>query len=861
MHTVFWTKGSIKTMRCVPAVLIRQVCLLGCVSILVGAGPATCAEPNDLETVRQHFKKGQYAKCIDMASAAISDQEDSDEWPCVLLKALMATGQYKEAGAAAMDQLRNYRRSLAVPFAAYHAFQGNGQADLARMMLQQIYRSASIRDLAYMPAQDQVAVGRSLLLLGGEPKLILDEFFTRAQRKDPNCVDAYLAAGDLALAKQDYELAAIQFRKALERFGDEPAAHYGLAKAFYYSDRKAMLLSLDAALLINSHHADSLLLLAEHQIDAEDYPGAKTLLKRLLDVNPWHPEAWALRCVISHLTNDVYKIAPDRSRGLKFWRDNPAVDHLIGRKLSQKYWFAEGARYQEKALEFDSDYAPARGQLAEDLLRLGDEKGWRLANSVYQADQYNVQAYNMVTLRDHMAEFATLTRDNLTVRMDPLEAKIYGDRVLALLALAQTHLSQKYGMTLDKPITLELFKNQQDFAVRTFGMPGGDGYLGVCFGDVITANSPKLELRSNWEATLWHEFCHVVTLNLTNNRMPRWLSEGLSVYEERQHNATWGQHMTPQYRAMILGGDLTPIAHLSGAFMSPPTSMHMQFAYYESSLVVEYLVKEYGMDAIKAILKDLGEGEEVYAVIEKHTASLDVLEQGFEAFARQQAEALAKDVDWEQPDHAALGPVSAEVVAEWLEHHPNSFWALTLQATQLMAEQQWPPAKVPLKRLIELYPAYTGEGHAYAMLAQVHRELGEPDAERAVLTQWTLHSADATEAYYRLMQIDMEAARWDQVLEQGDRYLAVYPMMGEVHRLMARAAQALERPERAVASYKNVLALDPADPAHVHYQLALLLSDTDAAQAKRHVLEALADAPRFRDAHQLLLALSREGTP
>ncbi|NQV31286.1 MAG: tetratricopeptide repeat protein [Phycisphaeraceae bacterium] len=834
---------------------------MGVLSSLVGTGLVFSAETQDIEVVRQLYKQGDYTQCIDMANAAISNHESSDEWAHVLLDALMATGQYEEAGAAAMTQLRNYRRSLSIPLAAYRAFQSNGQTDLAKMMLQQIYRSASIRELGYMPPQDQVSVGRTLLLLGGEPKLILDEFFTRAQRKDPNCVDAYLAAGDLALAKQDYELAAAQFRRALERFGDEPAAHFGLAKAFYHSDRKTMLLSLDAALLINSHHAESLLLLAEHQIDAEDYPGAETLLKRLLDVNPWHPEAWALRCVISHLTNDVYKIAPNRSRGLKFWKDNPSVDHLIGRKLSQKYWFAVGAQYQEKALAFDREYAPARAQLAEDLLRLGDEKGWALADSVYQADQYNVQAYNMVTLRDHMVKFATLTQDNLTVRMDPLEAKIYGDRVLALLKRAQTHLSAKYGLTLDKPVTLELFKNQQDFAVRTFGMPGGDGYLGVCFGDVITANSPKLELRSNWEATLWHEFCHVVTLNLTNNKMPRWLSEGLSVYEERQHDATWGQHMTPQYRTMILGGDLTPISHLSGAFMSPPTSVHMQFAYYESSLVVEYLVNEYGMDVIKTILKDLGDGEEINGVIEKHTTSMDSLEQGFEAFAREQAEALAKGVDWEQPENMLPGPVNTEVVTQWLQDHPNSFWALTQQAGQFMAETQWESAKAPLKRLIELYPAYTGRGHAYAMLAKVHRELDESEDEQAVLVQWTQYSADATEAYYRLMQMNATESRWDRVLEEGDRYLAVYPLMSEVHRLMARAAQALDRPDEAVASYEIVLTLDPADPAQVHYQLARLLVDKDSARAKRHVLEALADAPRFRDAHQLLLQLSRGGTP
>ena len=46
---------------------------------------------------------------------------------------------------------------------------------------------------------------------------------------------------------------------------------------------------------------------------------------------------------------------------------------------------------------------------------------------------------------------------------------------------------------------------------------GGAGFLGVCFGSVITANSPASQSASpaNWQSVLWHEFCHVVTLQKT----------------------------------------------------------------------------------------------------------------------------------------------------------------------------------------------------------------------------------------------------------------------------------------------------------------------------------------------------------
>ena len=58
------------------------------------------------------------------------------------------------------------------------------------------------------------------------------------------------------------------------------------------------------------------------------------------------------------------------------------------------------------------------------------------------------------------------------------------DRVLELLTRAKETLGRKYGVQLTQPTTVEIFPEQKDFAVRTFGMPGNPGYLGVCFGSV-----------------------------------------------------------------------------------------------------------------------------------------------------------------------------------------------------------------------------------------------------------------------------------------------------------------------------------------------------------------------------------------
>jgi len=235
---------------------------------------------------------------------------------------------------------------------------------------------------------------------------------------------------------------------------------------------------------------------------------------------------------------------------------------------------------------------------------------------------------------------------------------------------------------------------------------------------------------NNWEAILWHEFCHTITLTKTRNKMPRWLSEGISVYEERQEGGAWGQTMTPQYRELILAGKTTPVSKLSGAFLKPPTPMHLQFAYYESSMVVEYVVNRFGAEALKEVLDDLGKDVPINEALAKRTEPIDQLDQAFEAWLGERAEKLAAGADLERPK-LDLDADSA-TMAKWNKDHPNNFWGLLGEGRALVAEKKWAQAKAPLQRAIELYPDCGEAGGPYVLLAAACRGLGENTAERGI---------------------------------------------------------------------------------------------------------------------------------
>ena len=811
----------------------------------------------DLGEATKLLNQGKYADCVQATSAAIAEGQYSETWRELKMKAELATGQYPEALATLDEALERYKSSVRMRWLGHRVCLFNALPDRATELLDQIDELMDGGSWRYTDPASRIALGEFYLHRGVDAKQVLDALYNPIKKRSPDYAAAYTAAGQLALSKHDYALAAEEFATALKLDATDADIHFGIGAAFASSDGEKSEAAFQAALAINPNHIDTLLYLADRKIDAESYEDAEALLERVAAINMLEPRLWAYRAVLAHLENKPDAEEHCRQLALGWWSANPEVDYTIGRKLSQKYRFAEGVAYQRAALTFQEDYLPAQSQLAQDLLRLGEEEeGWKLVTEVYARDGYSVVAHNLVTLQDNIAKFRTLRADGFLVRMEAREADIYGPLVIDLLSRAKEQLCAKYDTTVADPVIVEIFPKQEDFAIRTFGLPGGAGFLGVCFGRVITANSPASQAATptNWQATLWHEFCHVVTLQKTNNKMPRWLSEGISVYEERQANATWGQTMTPEYREMILGDALTPVSKLSGAFLSPPSAMHLQFAYYESSLVVEHLVERYGIETLQRILVDLGAGISINDALQRYTGSIEALDSEFAEYAREKARQLAPDVDWDKPD--VPEDVSRDALAAWLEEHPNSYVGLQQYANLLLRERSWPEAQKVLEQLRRLYP---GSIAAASMLARVQRELKDVAAETTTLEQIAELSADHTVAYQRLLELATEREDWEEVRKNGERLLAVNPLLPAPHRSLVKAAEQLNDDQLAISSLNALLRMDPIDPADMHYRLgSALRRKGDLPAAKRQILMALEEAPRFRAAHRQLLEILDE---
>jgi tetratricopeptide (TPR) repeat protein len=256
---------------------------------------------------------------------------------------------------------------------------------------------------------------------------------------------------------------------------------------------------------------------------------------------------------------------------------------------------------------------------------------------------------------------------------------------------------------------------------------------------------------------------------------------------------------------------------------------------------------------------------------------MEQLETQFASFARERARQMAPGLDWEKPGAKTDGkdvemtvelprrsrnrtPDAGEAEwTKWAEQRPTNFWVMTRQVEEAVRRQDWEAAKPILEKLVNLYPDNTGADSPYPLLARVLRAQGATNAELTVLSEFARRDASAPNAYARLIELCRIDGDWRGVKLNAERYLAVNPLVPAPHRFLAEANEKLGELPEAIQAYRALLELGPEDPAETHYRLARALYATGKPEAKRQVLQALEEAPRFRAALKLLLDIERKG--
>jgi tetratricopeptide (TPR) repeat protein len=378
----------------------------------------------------------------------------------------------------------------------------------------------------------------------------------------------------------------------------------------------------------------------------------------------------------------------------------------------------------------------------------------------------------------------------------------------------------------------------------------GLGALGVSFGTTLAMDSPAARDAGdfNWGSTFWHELAHTFTLGASDHRVPRWLSEGLSVLEERRARPSWGADVSPEFLAAYKAGKLVKVSRMNDGFMRPAYPQQLIFSYYQASLVGELIEREFGPRAIVDMLNGYKTGAttaQVFQRVLKMTP--EAFDAKFDAYMQQRfGKALAviepKDV---RGDAVTRAPA---VDGEFTKNLARGIAAFEMK--------NYDEAVPALERAKALFPDYAGAQSPYWFLAQIHKAKGDTRAAAAELTAMTLRNEDHYAANVELAAMLEQLG--DSVGAAGalERAMYISPYDAPQHVRLASLYGRLGDRRGAIRERSAVVALNPVDRAEALYQLALAYYQAGESQAaRREVLRALEDAPNFEKAQELLLRL------
>src|SRR5262249_15274159 len=185
--------------------------------------------------------------------------------------------------------------------------------------------------------------------------------------------------------------------------------------------------------------------------------------------------------------------------------------------MAHNYRFDEAVALARQAIALEPVNYLAYEELGVDLMRAGDEaEGRRALDRMFNAHPFDQENKNLLLVLDKLDGFVVAREGDIILKLEPNEAGVMREYAMPLAQQALKALSAKYSFTPKGPILVELFPIHDDFAVRTLGLPGMLGALGACFGRVVTLDSPKARPPGtfSWQATLWHEMTHVITLQM-----------------------------------------------------------------------------------------------------------------------------------------------------------------------------------------------------------------------------------------------------------------------------------------------------------------------------------------------------------
>ncbi|WP_417392248.1 tetratricopeptide repeat protein [Gimesia sp.] len=711
-----------------------------------------------------------------------------------------------------------------------------------------------------------------------------------------------------------------------------------------------------AALKINPQAAEVYVALAYAFIEGHEFDEAGKMIERALEINPRLLDALLTRCDLELINGQVHQALKTAQSAAEI----NARSQLVLARLAACYLLLDGVPEREALAELFtvSDDAEPRAdasrftKLVTELLNHNPKPGYFLyelaqlmemkrrfvfaefaylktislmpqlsgpksslgmlymqmgktdlalqtLDEAFKSDPYHVRVSNMRKVLGVLESYGAIVTDHFVIRYDSRADAILGQYMADYLEEIYPELVAQFGYEPPGKTQFEIYHDakglsaHQWFSARMIGLPWIQT-IGASTGAVVALTSPTaMKEPFNWASVLKHELVHVFTLQQTKYKIPHWFTEALAV---RSEGSARPQRFNQLLVKRVPQGEIYSLAELDGVFVRPKSSDNWNFAYCQSLLCADFMVEEFGADALKKLLTSyqnqrsteaaieecfqisLEEFETRYhAYLKKITASLkgyqtestrsfSELKKAYEAdkqnlnlageYAanllqhrkKQEARELAQSVlskDPAQPQ-AALTIARLELLSEdlpaalaimqpALKAKTDDVEVLELAGKILLKQNQYPEALTIYEAAHKKYPSQT---EWLQGLAIIYRQLKDEQKQKAALLKLVHLDPADVDSMLELMYLYQSEGDLKQTLHWGQAALQIDVLDPDTHECLAETALKLKQPELAIREFRVLLLLD-AKNSQARYLLANTLFESGKKQAAETELDLL----------------------
>ncbi len=883
-----------------------RILLVGLVMLTAPAAQISAAvQPLQGDPAIAALRTGQYEEAISIYRQRARGNSATPEDHRGLVRALLSVGRYHEAEEAArffveanpdspdlwntLGETLYLKGDLEGAEDAYRAAINGGARDLLSAELNLavlLFRRGEIDTAmgrfgrfidAYnegiaRSSEDLTAVAIACVYLGrDDPQLFHDAVRTldEAITADPSDLEPRVRLAELLLDKYNSTEAGKILRDVLAINPDHSAALLAMSRVMDFDGEPDAASLVQHALEVNPSSVPAHLQMAKIYLGTESWREAQSTAESALAINPSSLEALAVMAAVHFLTRDEAQFIAARDRALQIGPRYAELYNTLADLCVQNRLYAQAVEFAGRAVDLDSRSWRGYGLLGLNQLRTGEiEAGRENLEASFRGDPFNVWNKNTLDLLDTFPNYEEINSTRFQMMIEAPESDLISLYLGDLADEAYDRLAERYRFEPSTPVRIEVYPSHADFSVRTIGL-AGLGALGVSFGPVIAIDSPSARPSGefNWGSTVWHAIGHTITLGVTDHRIPRWFSEGLSVYEEHRARPGWGSDVSPGFLLAFLTDQLHPVSRLTDGFVRPRYPQQIAYSYYQAALVCHLIERDWGFPAILAILEGYRAGSSTEEIFRNELGiEMEELDDRFRAYVEERfagpLAALHPAAErLEEAGHRTAGntPPLEELEAR-IAGSPDDFTARLALGVRLLNDGRLDLAEEHLSHAQQLFPEYAGNDSPYVFLARIAMERGDTRNAEMQLTRLTAINENSYAAHLELATLREELGDLAGAAEALDRALYIYPLERSVHLRLAELSSASGDHDKAVRERRAVVALDPVDRAEALFQLALSLYEAgNMAEARTQVLGALEIAPSYDAAQALLLEITGHG--